>query len=436
MRADKLFGLANSWQVGRRLMKKKWLVFWGLVFIAYCIAVYYYIFHWSDTSIPSSLQGSAVDPQTFMSKEQLAQSNHYSNVKNLLFFVLTPLEWLFYVSVLVFGVSRSLENWSMKKGRGLRTISYVVALSFITFLFFLPIKFYSYRLGVLYNLSTQSIASWLQDSVIDFVVDLAYLTVTALVLFWLIRRFGRKWWFYAWILTVPFTIFMMFIQPVVIDPLYNDFYQLKDKALEQKILSIAHRANIPAEHVFEVNMSEKTNTLNAYVTGIGANSRIVLWDTTLEKLSDDEILFVMAHEMGHYVKKDIYQGMGIYLAASFVGLWLVSVVLSAVLAKKNNQMGLTSHRDMSVLPFILLLISILSFIYSPIDNSFSRMQESRADRYALEMTHDPESGVSSFQKLSSFGLTQVNPPFLVKLFRYGHPTMLERLIKMDAADSK
>ncbi len=417
-------------------MKKKGFVFWGFIFIVYCVTIYYYIFHWSDTSIPNALKGSAVDPQTFMSKQQLAQSDHYSDVKNFLFFILTPLEWLFYTGILVFGVSRSLEAWSMKKKRGRRVLSYVTALSFITFLAFLPVKFYSYRLAVLYKLSTQSVVSWLQDNVIGFAIDLAYLSVIAIVLFWLIRRFGRRWWFYAWILSVPFTIFLMFIQPVVIDPLYNDFYPLKDKVLEEKILDIAHRANIPAEHVFEVNMSEKTNTLNAYVTGIGANSRIVLWDTTLEKLSDDEILFVMAHEMGHYVKKDIYQGMGIYLAASFVGLWLISLALSAAVVNKKNQFGLRTPHELSVLPFILLLMSILSFVYSPIDNSFSRMQESRADNYALTMTKDPESGVSSFQKLSSFGLTQVNPPFLVKLFRYTHPTMLERLIKMEKADEE
>src|SRR5690606_39597744 len=95
----------------------------------------------------------------------------------------------------------------------------------------------------------------------------------------------------------------MFVQPVIIDPLYNDFFPLTNKELETKILELASRADIPADHVFEVNMSEKTNALNAYVNGIGSNSRIVLWDTTLERLSEDEILFIMAHEMGHYVMK-------------------------------------------------------------------------------------------------------------------------------------
>ena len=105
----------------------------------------------------------------------------------------------------------------------------------------------------------------------------------------------------------------MFLQPVVIAPLYNDFYPLKDKELEAQILELASQADIPADHVFEVNMAEKTNALNAYVTGIGANARIVLWDTTLNGLSNEQILFIMAHEMAHYVEKHIYFGIGISL---------------------------------------------------------------------------------------------------------------------------
>ncbi|MDF2557010.1 MAG: family metallopeptidase [Bacillales bacterium] len=392
--------------------------------------MYGYIFYWGNTEIPKALSGSVADPSTFMSDKQLANSAKYSEIKNFLFFVITPLEWLFYFLILAFGVSTSLSTWSSNKRKGFQTFSYVMGLSFLTLLVFLPFKFYSYRLSVQYGISSQSIFSWLKDLTISFGIDLLFMTASTIVLMWLIRRYGRLWWLYAWLITVPFTVFMMFIQPVVIDPLYNDFYPLKDKVLEQKILDIAHKANIPANHVFEVNMSTKTSALNAYVTGIGSNSRIVLWDTTLQKLTDEEILFVMAHEIGHYVKKDVYQSMGIYLAISFLGLWVTDFIVSGYVGRKNV-LGVRSLRDISILPLILVVISILSFLFSPIDNTFSRMQETRADQYALKMTNDPKSGLSSFQKLSSFGLTQVNPPILVKFFRYTHPTMLERLQTME-----
>ena len=157
--------------------------------------------------------------------------------------------------------------------------------------------------------------------------------IVVVVLLWLIRKFPKRWWLAGWALSVPFTIFLTFIQPVVIDPLYNDFSTLKNKELETKILAIADKADIPAKHVYEVNMSEKTNALNAYVTGIGPNARIVMWDTTLKQLKDKEILFIMAHEMGHYVMKHIYWGVASYMLLSFIGMYLISRIINMCIRK-------------------------------------------------------------------------------------------------------
>src|SRR5690606_29626111 len=143
--------------------------------------------------------------------------------------------------------------------------------------------------------------------------------------------------------------FLMFLQPVIIDPLYNDFYPLKNKDLETKILNLASQANIPAEHVYEVNMSEKTNSLNAYVTGFGSNSRIVLWDTTLNQLDEDAILFIMAHEMAHYVKKHIYIGIAGYLILTLVGLYLISKIMSFIVKRWGTKLKVSSIHDIAVL---------------------------------------------------------------------------------------
>ena len=173
----------------------------------------------------------------------------------------------------------------------------------------------------------------MKDELIDFWLNYGTMLILVSVLYWLMKKSTKRWWLYAWFLSIPFTLFMMFIQPIVIDPLYNDFYPLKDKQLEAEILELASKANIPAEHVFEVNMAEKTNSLNAYVTGIGSNARIVLWDTTLNKLSDQQILFIMAHEMAHYVEKHIYFGIATYLIFSLVGLYLTSKIMNLVVTR-------------------------------------------------------------------------------------------------------
>ena len=199
---------------------------------------------------------------------------------------------------------------------------------------------------------------------------------------------------------------------------------------------MANKAHIPAEQVFEVDMAKKTNSMNAYVTGIGSNARIVLWDTTLNRLSDNQILFIMAHEMGHYVEKHIYYGIALYLLLSFIGLYLTYRIMNWTVKRWGKELKIPDVRDIRSLPLFFLIISILLFASSPLTNFISRYEETRADRYAINMTKDPADAITSFQELTRSGLSQVNPPPLVKIFRYDHPTMLDRIAKLEDYEVK
>ncbi|HEY4623618.1 MAG TPA: M48 family metallopeptidase, partial [Solibacillus sp.] len=308
-----------------------------------------------------------------------------------------------------------------------RNASYVFLLSLLLFVLQFPQDYYRYSLSKSYGISTQLFSSWMRDNVIDFWMSFGMSVIIFTVLYWLIKKSPKRWWLSAWALTVPFSLFLMFIQPVVIDPIYNDFTPLKDKALEEKILSLAAQADIPSEHVYEVNMSEKTNALNAYVTGIGENSRIVLWDTTLNRLTDEEILFIMAHEMGHYVVKDVYLNITVYLLMTLIGLWLIAKIMPRVIHCYGSLLNIKRMSNIHSLPLFLLISSFLLFFSSPLSNAVSRYQEVRADDYAMELIDNPEVAVSTFQQLTKVGLSEVNPPALVKWFRYTHPPMLERI---------
>ena len=208
---------------------------------------------------------------------------------------------------------------------------------------------------------------------------------------------------------------LTFIQPVVIDPLYNDFSTLKNKELETKILAIADKADIPAKHVYEVNMSEKTNALNAYVTGIGPNARIVMWDTTLKQLKDKEILFIMAHEIGHYVMKHIYWGVASYVLLSFIGMYLISRIINMCIRKWGYAANVKSSMFLNFTVIFLNFFCTLFCITASNKLCFS-YRRTGGDQYALDMTKDGKSGVKTFQYLSKTSLSQVNPPALVKFF--------------------
>lgn len=417
---------------------RKWVALATVAYILYGLFIYSYLFLFGDESVPDSVKGTSADPHTFMTSHELVISENFSNIRNLLFFMTIPLDWYVFFLLLISGFSRKLADWSLTAARFtfLSKLVYVFVLSLLTMLISLPIKWIGYQLSLHYGVSAQSTASWLKDQILDFWIQYPLLALCAIVFFWLIQKRRKRWWLYAWCLTVPFTLFLFFIQPVVIDPLYNNFYPLKDQALENKILTLADKAHIPADHVYEVNMSEKTNTMNAYVTGIGKNKRIVLWDTTLQKLKDREILFIMAHEMGHYVMKHVYIGLAGYLVLSLAGFFAIDRLYFYFYRKGAVLFHLRELRDIAALPLLLMIVSVLSFTASPFTNAVSRHQERAADEYAINLTKDGEAGVTSFQKLAKSGLSQVNPPLLVKVFRYGHPTMMERIMEMEAAEKE
>lgn len=410
-------------------MTKKWGILALVLFSVYALGMYIYIFHSGSGEIPNALKGTVADPATFMTKQELSLSEEYSKIRNFLFFVITPFEWLIYFFILITGLSRMFENWLPFSNRWaiLQNAVYIFLLSFLTFILIFPFNYYQYTLSKHYGISTQPFDSWMRDNITDFWVNFVMTVIIISVLYWIIKRSPKKWWLYAWILTIPYTIFMMFIQPVVLDPLYNDFYPLKNKELEEKILTLAAEANIPADHVYEVNMAEKTNSINAYVTGIGSNSRIVLWDTTLNRLSENEILFIMAHEMAHYVKKDVYINIGLYLLISFLGFWLIAKMMSRLVTRYGRILKINKLNHIHSLPLFFLLVSILLFAYNPVSNIISRYQETRADDYAIQLTGNQQAGITTFQETSKSNLSEANPPLLVKWFRYSHPATVDRI---------
>ena len=419
-------------------MVRKMGVYAVLAFCLYGLFIYWYLFHFADTSLPFEFQGSKADPSTFLNGRELDLSEEYSKIRNLLFFLSTPFEWLFYFLILLFGFSKAFKRWADQsaKYKVLRMPIYLIWLSFFAFVATFPLNYISYSLSRTYHISTQTFASWMKDELIDFWLNYGTWLIIVPVLYWLMKKSQKRWWLYGWLLSVPFTLFMMFLQPVVIDPLYNDFYPLKNKELETKILVLAEKADIPAQHVFEVNMANKTNALNAYVSGIGSNARIVLWDTTLNRLNDDQILFIMAHEICHYVEKHIYFGIAGYLLLSLLGLYLTYKIMNWAVRKWGKELKIDDVRDIRSLPLFFMILSLLLFSASPLTNLASRYEETRADKYAIEMTKNPEAAISSFQELTRPGLSEVNPPLLVKIFRYTHPSMLDRISMLEQYEIK
>jgi STE24 endopeptidase len=272
-------------------------------------------------------------------------------------------------------------------------------------------------------------------------VGLAVLLV--FVLNFAMRKSPRRWWFYFWLAALPILLFFFFISPWFIDPLFNHFEPLAKghPQLVNSIETLTQRAGvpIPRERMFVMKASEKTNQINAYVTGIGASKRVVIWDTTIQKTSTDEALFILGHELGHYVLGHVAIGFFFFAVSLLLALYVMYGALHWSLQRGGAQWKIRGPEDWAAIAVFLLWLEILSFISSPIANGFSRMQEHAADVYGLEVIHgivpnSEEVAAHGFQVMGDLDLSDPNPPAFITFWLYSHPPLAERLVFAHAYD--
>ncbi len=236
---------------------------------------------------------------------------------------------------------------------------------------------------------------------------------------------GAGAWFYCWIMTIVFMLFIQFIAPTWIMPLFNKFDPLEDGELKKTILNYAQSVNFSLENVFVMDGSRRSSKSNAFFTGFGKHKRIALFDTLIENHTIPELVAIMAHEIGHYKKKHILQGMVIGIVHMGIMLFLLSIFVS----HKGLFDAFYMENPSVYCGFIFfgLLFSPIEMILSVLMQILSRKNEYEADRFALETTGNIEHMINALKKLSVHNLSNLTPhPFYVFL-HYSHPPLLERI---------
>ncbi len=278
-----------------------------------------------------------------------------------------------------------------------------------------------------YGLSDQLPSKWWGDAFKGLGVGLVLSALTLWIPYLLLKKSPKRWWLYTSIAAAPIVVLLMMVTPVFIEPLFNKFGPMKDKALEQRILALADRAGISGGKVYEVEKSVDTKMVNAYVNGIGQTKRIVLWDTTLRKLKPQETLFVMAHEMGHFVLGHVPQLVAVSCVLILVGLLAVHLTANGLIARFRDRFGFESLSDVASLPLLSLIFGLVFLVVSPAFLAFSRHVEHEADRFGLEITKDNRNAATAFVKLQQENLGNPRPGPVNKLFRQSHPPLGERI---------
>jgi len=371
--------------------------------------------------------------------DKLTQAYALYRLDGTLYFITTIWSLVVLWLMLRTGFGTRLREWAGRASRR-RFVQAVVVMSLFTLvveLTQLPFDVYDHHVGLKYGLSVQHWGSWFSDWGKGLLLSFIAAIVLGWILYGVIRRSPRRWWFYFWLALIPIIIFVMFIEPIWIEPIFDKFEPLSENhaGLVAQIERVVNRAgmSIPPQHMFEMKASEKRTTLNAYVSGFGTTKRVVVWDTTMHDMTIPETLFVFGHEMGHYVLHHIPKEVGIDLAILlllfFVGYrwakWLV--------ARYGPRWGIRDLADWASLPLLMLVLSLLAFVATPAFNAVSRHYEHQADQYGLEVIHGivPDSSrvaAMSFQKL---GEVSLDYPYVNKFWEFwawNHPTIASRMI--------
>jgi STE24 endopeptidase len=392
--------------------------------------------------LPPKGRSTPTPPRTeqyTLSQDRYEKAVAYSRAEYALYFCSYFLSIVVLLLFLRLGVAAKFRDLaeSASGNRFLQGLVFVPLLVMALDVFELPLHTYAHSLSRRYEQSVQGWGSWFWDWCKAESLGIGFALVLALILFVVMRWSPRRWWFHFWLASLPVLLFLFFVSPWFIDPLFNTFEPLDARypelaAAMEKVVQRTGLA-IPRERMFLMQASKKTNDINAYVTGVGASKRVVVWDTTIQKLTTDETLFIFGHEAGHYILGHVRNGFLFFAAVLFVALYFGYGGLHAALDRWGKDWKLYGPEDLASLAVLLLLLQMMTFVALPITNGFSRMQEHAADVYGLEVIHglvpdSPEVAAHAFQVLGEIDLADPNPPPIITFWLYTHPPLAERLV--------
>ena len=299
----------------------------------------------------------------------------------------------------------------------------------------MPLSFVrGFQMAHAWGLSTQSEWGWLNDQGRSLLVGVVTSVIAAIAFFGLVRAAPSSWWLWGWAAFSLLTLALAFLWPLVIAPMFNRFTPLPQGDLRDRVVALASEAGVELDDVLVADASKRTTAENAYVAGIGASKRMVIYDTLLEGGGEDETAYVTAHELGHEVHDHIWKGLGL----ASVGLLIWFLVLRWISTSTGllAWAGAEGIGDVRAVPILALLILVGGFLFLPIQSTVSRAFEREADRVAISLTADPDTAVKVYRRLAFRNISDLRPPKLAVWALFSHPPIPERIRNVLAADPR
>ncbi|TMM48460.1 M48 family metallopeptidase [Qipengyuania marisflavi] len=334
------------------------------------------------------------------------------------------IDWIF----LRFRIAHAFRRLGERLSKRLWIVTWVTAALYtvVGFVMALPWSIYTgFFREKQYGLLDQSFGAWFAESLTGFAISLVMMPLVIVAIYALIRRAPKNWWLWATGVLGIFLMVAMVLGPVFISPLFNDYDEMEQGPLRDKIVDIAGKYDIPADHIYVFDQSKQHKRISANVSGLGPTIRISLNDNLLERTSEPEILAVMGHEMGHYKLRHIWVNFGVIMLLLALGLFITSRAAPWLISRYGGRWGVRDLADPASLPVLAICIAVFFFFATPVTNTLIRVNESQADAFGLEAAREPDGFAKVAMRLSEY--RKIEPGALEEALFFDHPSGATRV---------
>ncbi len=310
--------------------------------------------------------------------------------------------------------------------RWLQPLPYAVLYTIAVTVLGFPLEYYeNYVREHKYGMATQTFGPWMGDEFKSLLVSLVIASIGMLILFAIVRKFPNTWWIWGAAASMGLMTILIAIGPVFLQPIFNTPKKLEDPKITAPILRMAHANGIPTNDVWQIDASRQTTRMSANVSGFGNTMRITLNDNLIKRGSPEEIQAVMGHEMGHYVMNHIPKSLMFFLILIVLSFAYLFWGVKWALRRWGDRWQISSVSDPAVVPLVVLLVSILFFVLTPVNNTFTRVQEKEADMFGLNASRLPDGFAQAAIHLGEY--RKMRPAPIEEFLFYDHPSGYNRI---------